>query len=82
MPFFNELSRLRPLLSTIQANMGPIAASNEDGLTFTYRMFGALGRVSYQKPMVTHRSQAFIPGICDVYIRRAAQMSEHRGAQS
>ena len=55
---------------------------NKDGLTCTHRMFGALGRVSDQKPMVTHRSQAFIPGICSVYIRRAAQMSEHRGAQS
>ena len=53
---------------------------NKDGLTCTHRTFGALGRVSDQKPMVTHRSQAFIPGICNVYIRRAAQMSEHRGA--
>ena len=80
--FFNELSHLRPLLSTIQANVGPIAALNKDGLTFTYRMFGALGRVSDQKTNVTLHSKAFVPGICDVYIRRAAQISEHRGAQS
>jgi len=81
-PFFNNLSRLRPLLSTIQANMGPIAALNKDGLMFTHRMFRALGRVSDEKPMVTHRRQAFIPGICNDYTRCAAQMSEHRGAQS
>jgi len=55
---------------------------NKDGLTFTHRMFGTLGRVSDRKPMVTHRRQAFIPGICNVYIRGAAQMSEHRDAQS
>ena len=42
----------------------------------------ALGRVSDQKPMVTQRRQAFIPRIRNVCIPRAAQMSEHRGAQS
>ena len=69
-------------MSTIQANVEPIAALNKDGLTCTHRMFGPLGRVSDEKPMVTHRTQAFIPEICNVYFRRAAQMSEHRGAQS
>ena len=62
--------------------MGPIAALNKAGLTFTHRMIGALGRVSDQKLMVTHRRQAPISGICSVYILRAAQMSEHRGARS
>ena len=78
----DELSRLRPLLRTIQANVGPIAALNKDGLTCTHRMFGPVGRASDQKPMATHRTQAATPGICSVYIHRAAQMSEHRGAQS
>jgi len=37
--------------------MGPIAASNEDGLTFTYRMFGALGRVSNNTPQPSIRTK-------------------------
>jgi len=69
-------------LSTIQADAGPIAASKKGGLTLTQRLFGTLGRISNPKPMVTHHIQAFAPGISSGCVRRAAQMSEHRGAQS
>ena len=82
MPFFQRAEPLKTTFEHIQANVGPIAALNKDGFTCTHRMFGPLGHVSDQKPMVTHRTEAFIPGIRNFYIRRAAQMSEHRGAQS
>ena len=80
--FFHELGRLRPILSTIQADAGPIGALKKGGLTLTPRLFGTLGRISNPKPMVIHHSRSFVPGICSVCIRRAAQMSEQRGAQS
>jgi len=81
-PFFQRAEPFKTTFEHIQANMGSIAALNKDGSTCTLRMFGALGRVSDQKPMVARRRHAFITGICNVYIPRAAQMSEHRGAQS
>ena len=80
--FFHELGRLRPILSTIQADAGPIGALKKGGLTLTRRLFGTLRRISNPKPMVMHHSRSFVPGICSVCIRRAAQMSEQRGAQS
>jgi len=81
-PFFKRAEPFKTTFEHIQANVGPIAALNKAGLTFTHRMFGALGRVSDQNPMAAHCRQAFTPGICSVYIPRAAQMSKHRGAQS
>jgi len=80
--FFYELGRSRPLLSTIQAGAGPIAALKKGGLTFTQHLFGTLGCISNPKPMVIHHSRLFVPGTWSVCIRRAAQMSEQRNAQS
>ena len=69
-------------MSTIQANVGPIAALKKGGLTFTQRLFGTLGRLSNPKPMVIYHIRLFVTGIWSVCIRRAAQMSEQRNAQS
>jgi len=55
-PFFNELSRLGSLLSTKQADVGQIASLKNDGLSFTQRVFGTLGRVALQEPMVATHS--------------------------
>jgi len=79
---FERAEPFKTTFEHIQANVGPIAALNKAGLMSMHRMLGALGRVSDQKPIITHRRQAFIPGIYNAYIPRAAQMSEHRGAQS
>ena len=54
--FFNELSRLGSLLSTKQADVGQIASLKNDGLSFTQRVFGTLGRVALQEPMVATHS--------------------------
>jgi len=66
-PFFQRAEPFKTTFEHIQANVRPITALNKVGLTFTHRIFGALGHVSDQKPMVTHRRQAFIPGTCSVY---------------
>jgi len=55
-PFYQRAEPFKTTFKHIQANVGPIGALNKVGLTFTYRMFGALGRVSDQKPMVPQTS--------------------------
>jgi len=65
-----------------QTDAGPIAALKKGGLKFTPRLFGTLVRISNPKPMVIHHSQLIVPEIWSVFIRRAAQMSEQRYAQS
>ena len=81
-PFFLRVGPLKATFEHHTGRRGGNRCFEEGGLTFTQRLFGALGRISNPKPMVMHHSGFFVPGICSVCIRRAAQMSEQRDAQS
>ena len=81
-PFFSRAGPFKATFEHHSGRRGPIAALKMGGLTLTQRLFGTLGRISNPKPMVIHHNRSFVPGICSVCIRRAAQMSEQRDAQS
>jgi len=87
--FWSSVSRLQALSASRPGLVRDLPVDQRDAIRMITthlhdipEMRCALGRVSDQKPMVTQRRQAFIPGIRNVCIPRAAQMSEHRGAQS